>query len=139
MAFVRVRRTFRTGVPDRIENFGDRDGSGLGRGTWCRIPASDVEGALASVRIGAILHPTVMLAFADGASFLQHGDGPASQRSNGRSAFSDHQHLKPLLTGRENPRAIGLFQLLSQGDSESPYLLHFHVFHRLWTATIIAR
>jgi hypothetical protein len=93
MAFVRVRRTFRTGVSYRIENFGDRDGGGLCRGTRRRIPASDVEGALASVRIAAVLHPTVRLAFADGAGLLQHGDCPTSQRSGGRSSFSRHQHL----------------------------------------------
>jgi hypothetical protein len=38
----------------------------------------DVEDALAGVRIGAVLHPAVLLALADGACFLQHGYRPAA-------------------------------------------------------------
>ena len=33
------------------------------------------KGAFARVRIGALLHPPVLLEFADGASILQHRDG----------------------------------------------------------------
>jgi len=33
---------------------------------------SDYEGALASVRVGAILHPAVLFALADCAGLLQH-------------------------------------------------------------------
>ena len=33
----------------------------------------DVESALARVRVGPVLYPTVLLAFADGARFQQHG------------------------------------------------------------------
>jgi hypothetical protein len=36
--------------------------------------------ALAGVRVGAVLHPAVMLAFADGVGFQQHADRPAAQR-----------------------------------------------------------
>ena len=43
-----------------------------------RFFLSNVECALAGVRIGAILHPTVVLAFADRAGFLQQGNCPAS-------------------------------------------------------------
>jgi hypothetical protein len=34
--------------------------------------ASDVEGPLAGVRVGAISHPAVLFALPDGARFLQH-------------------------------------------------------------------
>jgi hypothetical protein len=114
MAFVRVKRTFRTGVSYRIENFGDRDGGGLCRGTRCRISAGHVEGALASVRIGTFLHPTVMFAFADSAGFLQHGDCPASQRSGGLSSFSDHSESQSLLRD-VNPCATGSFRAAITG------------------------
>jgi hypothetical protein len=33
----------------------------------------DVNGMIASVRIGAVPHPAVFLALADGAGFVQHG------------------------------------------------------------------
>ena len=49
--------------------------------------SGDVEGPLASMRIAAVLHPAVLLAFADRARFLQHGDRPAAQRPDRRSSL----------------------------------------------------
>jgi hypothetical protein len=37
-----------------------------------RISASDIEGALVGLRIGAVDHPAVLLAFADGACIEQN-------------------------------------------------------------------
>jgi hypothetical protein len=55
-----------------------------------------------------------MLAFADGTGFLQNGDGPAPQRSSGRSSFSRHQHLNR--SWRDvNPCATGSFRAAITG------------------------
>jgi hypothetical protein len=62
-------RTFRAGVADRFENFGDCDGRRFRREAGRRLLASNDEGAFAGVRICAVLHPAVLFAFADGASF----------------------------------------------------------------------
>jgi hypothetical protein len=43
-----------------------------------RIPSGGVEGTLARVRIGTVLHPAVPLAFADGACFLKYRYGPCA-------------------------------------------------------------
>ena len=50
-----------------IAHLGDRF---VRRDAGWRIPSGCREGALAGVRIGAILHPAVLLALADGAGFL---------------------------------------------------------------------
>jgi hypothetical protein len=44
------------------------------------------------MRIGAILHPTVRLALADGARFLEHVDRPSAQRPYRRPSFTRYQH-----------------------------------------------
>jgi hypothetical protein len=54
--------------------------------------AGDGESAPARVRIGAVLHPAVRLAFTNGAGFLQHGDRPAAQRPDLGPSFLEHQH-----------------------------------------------
>ena len=50
------------------------------------------EGAFAGVRVGAVLHPAVLLALADGAGFLQNTDRPAAQCPDRRPPFLRHQH-----------------------------------------------
>jgi hypothetical protein len=50
------------------------------------------EGALVGVWIGAVLHPAVLLALANGAGVLQHGDRPSTQRADRRSPLFHHQH-----------------------------------------------
>jgi hypothetical protein len=54
-------------------------------GRW--ISTGDGNGALARMRVGAILYPAVFLAFADGACFLQGRDRPAAQRADRVSFF----------------------------------------------------
>jgi hypothetical protein len=49
------------------------------------------------MRIGAILHPTMFLALADGARFLEHVDRPSAQRPYRLPSFSRHQHCRPIL------------------------------------------
>ena len=44
------------------------------------------------MRIGAVLHPTVRLALADGASFLEHVNRPSAHRPYRRPSFTCHQH-----------------------------------------------
>src|SRR6202043_2494051 len=69
-----LRRTLRTGVADSVQDVRDGEACILRRHSLRRIPACDVEGALAGMRIGSILRPSMFLAFADGAGLLQHGD-----------------------------------------------------------------
>jgi len=73
-------RTLRAGVADAVQHFRDRANRILRRHAPRRVPPRGVEGATAGVRVGAILHPAVLLAFVDSAGFLQHGYRPAVQR-----------------------------------------------------------
>ena len=48
---------------------------------WTRwITTGDIDGPLPGMRIGAVLHPAVLLAFANGASFLEHVKRPSEHR-----------------------------------------------------------
>src|ERR1700726_425534 len=93
------------------------------------ILAGDLDGPLPGLRIGPILHPTVLLALADGAGFEQDGDRPAFDCPEG-GAFS----LSTLILSRHAREILGWrrsFRLLTQGrDSESSELKLFHVFRR---------
>jgi hypothetical protein len=64
-----------------------------------RIPGRDDEGALAGMRIGAVLHAAVLVALTDRASLLQHRDRPAPQRPDRGPPFLRHQHRENLLPG----------------------------------------
>jgi hypothetical protein len=64
-------RALRAGVAERIQHLRDRARRGLRRATGRRVFASDLKSAPAGVRVGKILHPAVLLAFPDGAGFLQ--------------------------------------------------------------------
>jgi hypothetical protein len=76
--------------------------------------ASDVARALAGVRIGAVLHPTMLLTLADRAGFLQQRDRPAAQRPDRGSSISRHQHkISPAGT---NPCARHSFPAVSTGQ-----------------------
>ena len=44
-----------------------------------RTTAGDIESAFARMWVGAVLHPAVLLAFADGAGFVQNADRPAER------------------------------------------------------------
>jgi hypothetical protein len=48
--------------------------------------------ARAGVRIGAILHPTMLLTFADGMRFVLHFDRPTAQRLDRGPPFFRRQH-----------------------------------------------
>jgi hypothetical protein len=63
-------RTLETGVAHRVQRFRDGNGRCLGRDARREILTRYVEGALAGVGIGAIQHPTMLLAFSDGAGLL---------------------------------------------------------------------
>jgi hypothetical protein len=68
-----VGRAVRARVSDRVQHVSDCDSRCLRRDPGRRILAGDFEGALAGVRVGAILHPAVLVALANGAGFLQYG------------------------------------------------------------------
>jgi len=82
-----MRRTLRTDFSDTVEHLCDSDCGRLRRDPRRRILPRDIEGAFARMRIGAVQHPAVVLAFSDGAGFLQHGDRPTAQRPDLRPFF----------------------------------------------------
>lgn len=51
-----------------------------------------LEGPLSCMRIGAVLHPTVLLALADGACFVERVDRPTAQGADRRPSLLGHQH-----------------------------------------------
>jgi hypothetical protein len=57
-----------------------------------RAILGNIEGLLARVRIGAILHPAVLFAFANRTGFMQYGDCPSAQRLDRRPPLLGHQH-----------------------------------------------
>ena len=95
-------RTVRAGVSDRAEDIFERRDGFIRCHAGRRIPACDVERALAGVRVGAVLHPAVLLAFPDGAGLLQHGDRLTAQRPDRRSPLARHQH-RSVHPGRPKP------------------------------------
>ena len=73
-------RALGTGVADTGKDLSDRrDGFSIGKPNQ-RIPARDLQGSFARVGIGALLHPAVLLAFADRAGFIQDRDRPFPRR-----------------------------------------------------------
>ena len=60
-------RAFRTGISDRVQHVANLGRLCIRGDTWWRVSAGDIKGPLPCVRIGAILHPTVFVALADGA------------------------------------------------------------------------
>ena len=91
-------RARRASVAERIQHVANLCGGEFRRHASRRILARDVEGALTGVRIAAGLHPAVLLAFADRARFLQHGDRTAAQRPDRRSSLPLIS-IEPLLPG----------------------------------------
>src|ERR1700693_5645422 len=59
------RPAFGAAVADRIQHFADGDRCRLRRNSGRSLLSRDVESALAGVRIGAVLHPAVLLTFLD--------------------------------------------------------------------------
>ena len=57
-----------------------------------RVSTGNIEGSLSCMRIGAVLHPTMLFAFADGARFLEHVDRPTLQCPYRRPSLTGHQH-----------------------------------------------
>jgi hypothetical protein len=87
-----VRGAFRAGITDRVQhvtNLGRR--SIRGDACW-RVSTGVIDCPLPCMRIGAILHPTVFVAFADGAGFLEHLDRPPTQRPYRSSSLLLRQH-----------------------------------------------
>jgi hypothetical protein len=124
-------RARRASVADRIQHVANLCGGEFRRHASRRVLTGDVEGPFASVRIGAVLHPAVLLALTDGAGFLQHADRPAAQRPDRESPSLDISiEIAP---GRDESLPSGLrSRLLTQGrDSELSYLPLVHVFRRL--------
>ena len=77
----RSASAFRTSVTDGIQQVLNCCCGLLGRKTKQRVFASDEKGPLAGMRIGAILHPAVCLAFADSVSFEQNASCPSLDRT----------------------------------------------------------
>src|SRR5258708_37184669 len=112
--------------PIPSNNLRDRDRRRLRRNSERRIQARDVESELAGVRVGAVLHPAVLLALADGASLLQHRDGPAAPSRERRSPLLCHQHPARSCRKESFDRRLVPAGLHGAGDSKSlePHLVH---------------
>jgi hypothetical protein len=74
-----IGRAFRAGVADQVQHVLDRGAGLVRRDGERRILTGGGEDAVAGMRIGAVLHPTVLLALEDGTCLLQHGDRPAAR------------------------------------------------------------
>src|ERR1700730_7387253 len=87
------------------------------------------------MRIGAVPHPAVLLAFTDRAGIEQNRPRPSLDRPERGPAILGHQHqiIPCHATGILGTHLS--FRLLTQGrDSESSELAVFHLFRgRLWT------
>ena len=79
-----------TSVTDPVKNLRYRDGSRLWRHPGRRVLPSIFESALASVRVGMILHLPVLLAFANSSGLQQYRPRPAFNRAVGRASFPEH-------------------------------------------------
>jgi len=66
------RRALRAGVADRVQHVPNRGHGSSGETPNSAILADQDEGALAGMRIGAVLRPAVLVAFTDRASLLEH-------------------------------------------------------------------
>ena len=72
-----IRRAFWAGITDRVQHVANL-GRRCIRGDACwRVSTGGIEGPLTCMRIGAVLYPAVLLALADGASFLKHANRPS--------------------------------------------------------------
>ena len=61
-----LRGALRTGVADRIQYVANGSNRLLGRDAERRILTGGEKGAVAAMGIGAVPHPAVLIAFADG-------------------------------------------------------------------------
>jgi len=91
-AVLLVRAAFRAGITDRVQHVANRGLRCLTGYAFRQVSTGDIEGPLSGMRIGAILHPTVLLALADGAGFVQRVDRPTAQSADRRSSLLGHQH-----------------------------------------------
>ena len=87
-----ARRALRACVADGIQDVTNFRRRRVRRDALWRIPAGCVKRALAGMRIGAVLHPAVLIALSDGAGLLQQSDRPSAQRADRRSPFSSQHH-----------------------------------------------
>jgi hypothetical protein len=68
--FLAFGRALRARVADPVQHLDHRDRRFPGRDARQRVSAGDIEGALASMRVGAVLHPAVFFALDDGPGLL---------------------------------------------------------------------
>jgi len=66
------RRALRAGVADRVQHVPNRGHGSSGETPNSAILVDQHEGALAGMRIGAVLRPAMLVAYTDRASLLQH-------------------------------------------------------------------
>ncbi|MET4374811.1 hypothetical protein ABIA99_007543 [Bradyrhizobium sp. LB12.1] len=86
------RKAFWAGIADRFQNIANLGRRFIRADTCWRVSTGGIESPLAGVRIGAFLHPTVLLALADRTSFLEHRDRPSAQCPCCRPSFTRYQH-----------------------------------------------
>ena len=112
---VGLRRALRTTIADRIEDVADLGHSLVNGEAVRRILARKFDCALPSVRVGPIPGPAMLLAFADGAGFLQKIDRPSPRRPDRRPSFPGHQHCEITPAGT-NPGLRKIVPRVSTGQ-----------------------
>src|SRR5450631_2333787 len=113
-------RALRAGITDRIQHIADRSDRLVRRDTGRRSAADGDKSTLAGMRVGAVPHPAVLLAFADGADLDQNRPRPSFDRAERERPFLHHQHRnRSCSTGDESFRHVPRSALLTHGrDSE---------------------
>jgi hypothetical protein len=100
-------RAFRADVANSMQNFCNRDSRLLRRDARRRILTGDVKRSLVGVRVGAVYHPAMLLAFADGSRLKQDVSCPTPDRSESRLPVPCHQHRNRSYARRLPDRRMG--------------------------------
>ena len=113
-ALLCLQRAVRAGVANSIKNVLDCAAGLVRREAGRRIVAPDTKRPCMGVGVGTILHPAVVLAFADRASLPQKGNCPAAQGADGGAALLARQHGNTPATIRESAVPAWRSQLFAQ-------------------------
>jgi len=81
-----------TSIADPVQNFRYRDGGSFRRDPGRRHLSSNLDRAMMSMRISTVLHPTMLLALANGSNFQQYRPSPALDRAISKAPLPEHQH-----------------------------------------------
>ncbi len=121
-------QAFGAGVSDPVQDLRYCEGSRIWRNPDGRVLPSNLESAIAGVRIGTILHPTVLFAFPDCTSFQQHRLSPTIDRAIGGASLPEHQHRELHERGRNRHPTPWFRRITQSWDSQMYRLDLLHLF-----------